>query len=394
MTKSTLMSFLTGMVFFVMTWTTAMAHVSHIEPQAARNLATCVSPSGPGGVFDAQFCNDDTSMQTLPAGLDGSSPEEDFSFAHPFVMPKTFGVDFSTHHDDDGEEPDHPTGQSEKAQDNPAGLTFVAGLGPNIEISKAIHAYLKAQDISDANAANHIEGDVDWFQFELDADELSFGERFSSGITISEGTAMVSANALPWRCDAYKNSLPTIALIGPQSGDLIRPGNIPASGLPTEVKDALLSNAGWGIFVHEDTTFPAIPRRSSHFGSGINTDWWGGNPDITFFEDATGFQRFRGRSDNGSPLTIEGIYHLAVWDPNGEALDYTLSTGFWEQPTEAEDILGDGTRLLFDNDMLLDIMCSDPCDGSTPAEITDLGDDGPPPHVSPVGICIGPVPSV
>ena len=110
MTKSTLMSFLTGMVFFVMTWTTAMAHVSHIEPQAARNLATCVSPSGPGGVFDAQFCNDDTSMQTLPAGLDGSSPEEDFSFAHPFVMPKTFGADFSTHHDDDGEEPDHPTG--------------------------------------------------------------------------------------------------------------------------------------------------------------------------------------------------------------------------------------------------------------------------------------------
>ena len=41
MTQSTLMSFLTGMVFFVMTWTTAMAHVSHIEPQAARSAGVC-----------------------------------------------------------------------------------------------------------------------------------------------------------------------------------------------------------------------------------------------------------------------------------------------------------------------------------------------------------------
>jgi hypothetical protein len=52
-----------------------------------------------------------------------------------------------------------------------------------------------------------------------------------------------------------------------------------------------------------------------------------------------------------------------VWDPNGRALDYTLSTGFWEQPTEREDIVGDANRLLFDNDMLLNFQCNDPCDG-------------------------------
>ena len=82
MTKSTLMSFLTGMVFFVMTWTTAMAHVSHIEPQAARSLDFCQEGESP------EFCNPDT-----PAG----SPEEDFSFEHPFVMAPTWFVDFFIH---------------------------------------------------------------------------------------------------------------------------------------------------------------------------------------------------------------------------------------------------------------------------------------------------------
>ena len=79
-------------------------------------------------------------------------------------------------------------------------------------------------------------------------------------------------------------------------------------------------------------------------------------------------------------MDTPGTYHIVVWDPDGKALDYTLSTGFWEQPTEREDIVGDANRLLFDNDMLLNFQCNDPCDGvkdgrrSIKDELRDIGE--------------------
>ena len=245
-------------------------------------------------------------------------------------MAPAFGVEFCEHHDEGGPEPE-----------------CEEPLGPNIELSKAIHAYLSAEDRD-----NRIEGDVDWYKFVLDADELSLG-------TTGKGnSARVSGTALPWRCAAYTNSFPTIALIGP---GLPRLHGHALHALPTEVQDALnSSDAGkekWGIFIAENPNPSPMPRRSSHFTNGINVDWWGGSPAILFSDDS-----FRGRP-NGSHVTEPGTYHLVVWDPKGDALNYTLSTGFYEQDTEEEDIIGDGTRLLFDNDMLLNFQCNDPCDG-------------------------------
>ena len=381
MTKSTLMSFLTGMVFFVMTWTTANAHVSHIEPQAARSAGVCEEDQSP------EFCNPDT-----PDG----SPEEDFSFEHPFVMAPTFYVDFFIHEDHhDGEEVDECPVDDPDCDHHDDDEEFVPGQGPNIEISKAIHAYLSPgkrdddhdhdgdddddddddwdDDDDDWDDDHEVAGDVDWFKFVLDDEvsggtredpddpdannELGYGDRFPQGPfnPIFSGSALVSATALPWRCDAYKTSLPTIALIGPYTSVFDNRDDV--SPLPEEVQEVLDDHPEWRIFVSEDHNPYPFPRGSSDFTAGINTEWWGGNPNTLF----SGFDFRGGTAQQGA--AGEGTYHIVVWDPNGEALDYTLSTGFWEQPTEREGIVGDANRLLFDNDMLLNSQCNDPCDG-------------------------------
>ncbi len=393
MTKSTLMSYLTGIAFFVMTWTTAMAHVSHIEPQAARNQRTCVPGESP------EFCNSDS-----PAG----SPEEDFSYEHPFVMAPTYFVDFFIHEDEhhEGEEEEGEEGHEAEEEE-----VFTPGLGTNIEISKAIHAYLSpARNFSNCDPTQRVcaqpsqfdgdvPGDVDWYRFVLDNDEsggdrenpldpdanndLGFPARQPPGAPntpfIEAGTALVSASALPWRCDAYKTSLPTIALIGPS--DSVMDNRASVLPLPDEVLAVLDEHEEWSIFVRENDDPSPFPRSSSDFASGINTDWWGGSPNIMFSDFV-----FRGFPQQAAVDTV-GTYHIVVWDPNGNALDYTLSTGFYEQPTEKEDTVGDANRLLFDNDMLLDIQCQDPCDGledglTSQDELDDIADPE-------AGICAG-----
>jgi hypothetical protein len=358
------------MVFFVMTWTTATAHVSHIEPQAVRNQATCQQNETP------ENCNADLAGQRAEPELPDEDPvgwgnnTEDFSFEFPFVMAPTF---------------DTLTGSPVLFCEH--GRTPVECLpasGPNIEVSKSIHAYLSAAIRDDDHPGQgqgngppgrgEVEGDVDWYRFVLDENELSFPNRGNSrGIPpIAAGSALVSANALPWRCADYTNSLPTVALIGPGLGL-----DVGAHDLPTEVMDALFSPLAiaedWGIFVAEDDTQHPTPRSSIHF-DGINTDWWGGNPATTFFDGELN-DEFRGGLWDGNAVTTPGTYHIVVWDPNGKALDYSLSTGFLEERSENEDILGDGTRLIWDNDNMLDIMCNDPCDGSTREERKDIGDE-------------------
>ena len=151
--------------------------------------------------------------------------------------------------------------------------------------------------------------------------------------------------------------------------------------LPDEVLAVLDEHEEWSIFVRENDDPAPFPRGSSDFHNGINTEWWGGNPNVLFSDFI-----FRGFPQQAAVDTV-GTYHIVVWDPDGKALDYTLSTGFWEQPTEREDIVGDANRLLFDNDMLLDIQCQDPCDGledglTSQDELDDIADPE-------AGICAG-----
>jgi hypothetical protein len=197
--------------------------------------------------------------------------------------------------------------------------------------SQAVFAYLTA-------------GDVDVYKFTVTAADLA------------TGPVIVAASALPPACHYYRNAYPVTALMGPRAPSPFGPPGLPAPqpgmDLPFEVP------AGMGVIKAEN---PAAGHKEKREIFHVEEEDLGAIawflPEGLSQECLTENQSACDFSNTiAQPVFYPGDYYLVIWDPAGDAMDYTANIGFSEENYSADPDVLDQIR----DNALLHHPCKEP----------------------------------
>lgn len=187
-----------------------------------------------------------------------------------------------------------------------------------ISNSKAIFAYLSY-------------GDVDVYQY-----------------TLQEGETLpwIICAALAPACRMYRNTYPSIALLGPGLPD-------PGEDLPFDIPE------GYGAVVAHQTKVPPWEERPvlslSADVPGVNISWFfPSTPDTDFVF-----------ADN---ITVPGEYYIVVWNPTKLPCDYTANIGLQEVFSVEDKVRESVIIPLYSDQKLLRFPCIE-MEGPPPFEL-------------------------